>query len=194
MNTTNLFVELIVVGIGTFIWICLLLMTIFGVDTEVINQLISTPVLIVPTLVIIYLLGIVTDRLADSFFNLTRVEKKHRNHYSGGREEYYKDRAYALLNSAQFAEHYEYSRSRQRICRGWTLSSLLILLSTSIFLWSNNFTSYSWGYLVFVLSVFFIALSLGCWWSWESMNNTELKRIKEQVKALREIEASKEKT
>ena len=188
MNTTNLFVELIVVGIGTFAWVCLLFLAVFGVDIEVINQLISTPVLIVPALAIIYLLGIVTDRLADSFFNLTRVEKKHRDHYSGGREQYYKDRAYALLHSEQFAEHYEYSRSRQRICRGWTLNSLLILLSTSIFLWSNNFTSYSWGYLVFVLSVFFIALSLGCWWSWESMNNTELKRIKEQVKALREIE------
>lgn len=32
MSTTNLFVELIVIGIGAFAWIALLLLTIFGID------------------------------------------------------------------------------------------------------------------------------------------------------------------
>jgi hypothetical protein len=184
MSTTNLFVELVVIGVGAFTWVCLLLLAIFGVDAAFLKELINTPAATVPALSAIYLLGIVTDRLADGLFHLARMETKHRESYAEGKEQYFRDRAFVLANSQQFAQLYEYSRSRQRICRGWAFNAVAILVSLDLFLLMRHSNVHNWGVVALVTSCFLAALAIACWLSWEAMTDTELKRIKEQANAL----------
>ena len=65
MNTTNLFVEVIVSGVGAAIWVCLLVLLLFDVDLSALVALSAMPVLAIPALAVVYLLGILTDRLSD---------------------------------------------------------------------------------------------------------------------------------
>ena len=181
MATTNLFVELIVIGIGSFAWVCLLLLALLGVDVVPLEKLIGMPAAAVPALAAVYLLGIVTDRLADSLFHLASTRHKHESHYNGGSKQYYCDRAYVLANSEQFALAYEYSRSRQRICRGWTLNSVAILICLDLLLWRNRDGIGDWSCVMTIASIFLAALAVACWMSWNAMSNTELLRIREQA-------------
>jgi hypothetical protein len=65
MSTTTLFVELVVVGVGALAWVCLLLMAGLGHEWVPVDKLFS-PSATVPVLALVYLLGIVTDRVADT--------------------------------------------------------------------------------------------------------------------------------
>ena len=67
MSTTNLFVELIVIGVGALAWIVLLVLSLFGWAWVPTERVFST-VALVPLLSLIYVLGIVSDRIADSLF------------------------------------------------------------------------------------------------------------------------------
>src|SRR5579871_6842915 len=66
MGTTDLFVELIVIGVGAVGWISLFALTLVGYDRPLINTVIGTPAAAVPALAFTYLLGIIVDRIADA--------------------------------------------------------------------------------------------------------------------------------
>jgi hypothetical protein len=181
MSTTNLFVELIVIGLGAAIWVALLVLAALGLDHQTVRALADAPVIVAAAVPIIYLLGIVTDRLADGLAQILRMERKRQTDYPGGSAQYHKDRALVLAKSEAFGKLYEYSRSRQRICRGWALNSMLILVASYVYLWGMPAT----GPIRVVLAVGLIVTSIGCWLAWESMSNTELKRIEDQADTVR---------
>lgn len=180
MSTTNLFVELLVIGVGAFAWLALLLMTALGIDLAALQSLFTSPVAAIPALAIVYLLGIVTDRIADRAFHLLRVEAKQRTKYPGGSDQYFQDRWLVLGQSEQFAQFYEYSRSRQRICRGWALNSIAI----SIALYVGSIVHSDAWLPVTVPCAFLLALALCCWWAWEALHDAELARIQAQAQVL----------
>jgi hypothetical protein len=62
MSTTNLFVELLVIGVGCAGWLTLLAVAALGYASTLVMCLLSTPAAAVPALALIYLLGIVLDR------------------------------------------------------------------------------------------------------------------------------------
>lgn len=62
MSTTNLFVELVVIGVGAAIWIVLLGLAVIGCEWATDIEAVSL-VAIVPTLAVVYVLGIVSDGL-----------------------------------------------------------------------------------------------------------------------------------
>jgi hypothetical protein len=64
MNTTSIFVELIVIGVGTATILVLLALTVLGYDWVPWSKLTSISVA-VPCLSVVYVLGIAFDRLAD---------------------------------------------------------------------------------------------------------------------------------
>jgi hypothetical protein len=66
MNTTNLFVELLVIGIGGAIWILLILFSIFQFDSIDLQALQNWSALL-PFLGFVYVLSIVLDRASDTF-------------------------------------------------------------------------------------------------------------------------------
>ena len=67
MSTTNLFVELIVIGIGAAIWVVLAALAVFGYSWVPLDQVFST-FAAAPFLGVVYVLGIILDRVADAVF------------------------------------------------------------------------------------------------------------------------------
>ena len=70
MSTTSLFVELIVVGVGAAIWLALLTLALFGYEWVQVpaDKALSIPAAI-PILAVVYVLGIVSDRMIDILFH-----------------------------------------------------------------------------------------------------------------------------
>ena len=73
MTTTTLFVELVVIGLHSILWIGLLVLTFAGYQNPAWEKLLTLN-LAVPALGVTYVLGIVIDRLCD----LACISKDHR--------------------------------------------------------------------------------------------------------------------
>jgi hypothetical protein len=194
MSTTNLFVELLVIGVGAAGWLLLFAFAALGYNPEFVNRVLSTPAAIVPGVVAIYLLGIISDRLADSVLHFLRTGRKQRLFYDDEKAAFM-CRGYVLTKSPFFASQYEYSRSRQRICRGWIVNFVLLAISlnTLLLLKPEAFMRVAgvgigsaWHVSYFATSVLLL-LALASWFAWEKLYHTELMRMRDQEELLREI-------
>ena len=178
MNTTNLFVELVVIGVGVFIWFALLVFALFGVSWFPIDNvfLISSAI---PALAFIYVLGIIWDRIVDFIFHKFWGEAL-RKQYFESIGEYYNDRRNILTNSKELSDLLEYGRSRLRICRGWSVNALMIGACLNIFLWRQN----SEHTQVIGISLFgsfsCLILAISSWFAWRNLTKNEYRKIKEQ--------------
>lgn len=178
MSTTNLFVELIVIGVGVAAWLMLLLGAVFGyawlpADTAV---LLSTAV---PALAVTYVFGIIWDRIADSVFERLWSDDL-RAAYFADRAAYYNARRIILTNSEALSELMEYGRSRLRICRGWSLNAVMIGLSLNILTWTR-FAALERAWLLSLAgTVVCAAVAAGSWFAWKSLAKAEYRKIREQ--------------
>jgi len=179
MSTTNLFVELIVIGVGASIWLTLLVLALFGYDWVPVGQLLS-PAAAVPLIAVVYLLGIVSDRLADAAFQRIWTDDL-RGSFFKDRREYYNARRIILTQSERLSDLLEYGRSRLRICRGWAFNSVLIAVTLNMFVWMQ-FADHrlAWPVSAFV-SVIMLALSAASWFAWRKLAMNEYRKIDEQA-------------
>jgi hypothetical protein len=189
MGTTNLFVELVVIGVGAASWLALFALAALGYDPILLKGLLSAPAAALPGLVIVYLLGIVTDRLADTLLHFLRADRK-RETYFATEDEGFRARGYVLARSQYFATQFDYSRSRQRICRGWILNAVLLAVAVNVFLLAQPGVVAHPGRLSAFLTPVLVLLALGCWLAWEKLADTELKRMRDQAKLLQEMDQS----
>ncbi len=183
MATTNLFVELIVIGVGAASWVTLCILALFGVETIPVASAASYPVLVV-LLPFVYLLGIISDRIADFLFDKL---------FSGSlRLRYFKEtRAYqdarrlVLSSSGRLADMHDYGRTRIRICRGWSLNAVLIAAALQFWLRTSaadarwNTTALTWG------TAGCLFLAAASWWSWYMLCSMEYLKIREHADFLR---------
>src|SRR5437879_6196783 len=133
MSTTSFFVELIVIGVGAAIWIVLAVLSIFGVSwlsTSSFNKDLGF-LLVAPALSLVYVLGIITDRAADWVFGPWSRALQRREFENA--KEYYRARTIVYTRHESLTDLYEYGRSRLRICRGWALTAVLILIAFDVF-------------------------------------------------------------
>ncbi len=177
MNTTNLFVELVVIGVGAAIWVMLLVLSLFGFGWVSFDTLLSLPA-IIPCLAVVYVLGIVLDRMADKIFEQWAAPLA--SQWFKSAEEYRRARTFIYTRSDALRDLFEYSRSRLRICRGWALNSFLILITLNVFVWSRvtpedvRFKVSMFG------TIFFLFLGMGAWRAWHRLVGNEYKRLHEQ--------------
>lgn len=135
MNTTNLFVELVVIGVGTLLALMLTIMSIFGYGWISWEKITSSTMLI-PLLSITYLLGIVIDRIADSFFD--NWNKKLRLKIFSTNEEYHQALTYIYnYASERIVSLFIYGRSRLRISRAWSLNCIFLAITIPILVWTR---------------------------------------------------------
>lgn len=128
MATTQLFVELLIIGFGGIIWLSLL---IVGVFKGTINDFsfLSSPIYVFPIGGFAYVLGIVTDRIAYGIFR--PLEKRNEkgifknNNGLTAEEHVYQLNTY----SEELKSKISYNRSRLRVVRSWTLNFVLIALA-----------------------------------------------------------------
>ena len=139
MNVTALFVELLVIGMGTATWLALFLAAILGYRFDT-NLLQENPALIGTLTAIVYVLGIIVDRLVRDLFMPTLEAKARRAVFTPERIGHIRAIApdidegnlsmemekFIRANSESLASKIDYNRSRLRICRAWILHFALI--------------------------------------------------------------------
>lgn len=183
MSTTSLFVELIVIGSGVFLWLLITGLAMFGFDAIPLSQsvLIASAI---PVLSLIYVFGTVWDRLSDSLFGRIWGDGLRTSAFEDIAE-YYDSRRLILTQSPALSELLEYGRSRLRICRGWTLNSPMIGLSLEYLLLKNQDLVDNTPLACIVVAVIAAALTLGCWFAWSSLTKSEYRKVKEQAQYFR---------
>jgi len=139
LSYTPLFVELIVIGIGTAIWLLLFAGALFRHKFEA-KPLLDNKLFLALLSATVYVLGIVTDRQArDLFMPTIEAQAKH-SVYTSEKIQQVKAHAphlteqnlsmelekFIRANSEALAAKIDYNRSRLRICRSWILHFFLI--------------------------------------------------------------------
>jgi xanthine/uracil permease len=138
--TTQLFVELLIIGIGVAIWLALGAAAVVHYSPHQQLPALDQPI-IAAGVGVAYVTGILVDRIARRLFE--PLERCHQSRIFGedpqpspeDRERYVHARGSAL------GDQILYNRSRLRICRAWTLNFALIALGSWIWgvqqqLWS----------------------------------------------------------
>ena len=123
METTQLYIELIIIGLEASIWMCIFFVNIVGnkvlsIYSDVLDNLSSSLVLIG----ILYIVGIMTDRLSDIFFQ--KIENKIR--LKSGLQAKTSILIWKKYNQEKFSD---YTRSRIRVLRASILNVPLISVS-----------------------------------------------------------------
>ena len=179
MATTQLFVELLIIGVGALAALLIFGAAVLGYEpTSALLELLSTKALI-PGLSVAYVLGIVTDRIADRVFG--RLDTRYREEFfpEDGRG-YYTARRTLLIHGAKLWDHLEYGRSRLRICRGWAFNTILLLVAIDAlaFIRPSPMTEPLWK--VYACNLFLAALGISCTACWRELARKEYQKIERQ--------------
>lgn len=188
MNTTHLFVELLVIGVGAALAVALAIAALLGMaPADLLLDLGQQPsvwLTLLPLLSVVYVLGIVVDRIADWAFH--RWDAKHREEFfPGQRNRYYDDRRTLVVFGPRLWDHLEYGRSRLRICRGWSVNALALLVAVDVLAVTGSMEVS--GYRLAVSNFFLLALAALCIACWRSLSRTEYGKIERQSEWLRRV-------
>jgi hypothetical protein len=164
MNVTALFAELLIVGIGTATWLALFLAAILNYDFKT-TILTDNKALIGTLIAVVYVLGIVMDRLIRDLFVSTLEARASKRVFSKEKVEGIKKIAHKIdegnlpmelerfirSRSQPLAGKIDYNRSRFRICRGWVLHFFLI--GISFVCWNARVDALSWTTAIWLVGV-----------------------------------------
>lgn len=134
MTTTNVFAELLIIGVETLAWFALLIFCLFGygwVEFSVFNNL----AIAIPLAALSYVAGIIMDRVSDAL--LAGADHKIRRSVMGdsGAQSFAALRIYILAQSPYLSADLDYLRSRLRIMRSSLLNfSLLAIIGAAFVL------------------------------------------------------------
>lgn len=160
MTTTQLFVELLVIGLGVLIWVALFIAGLLGVPFE--KSIFDIKWSIWPPLLgLAYVFGILLDRFMYSVFNRRHnIIMRHILCDNKYLEPPILERM--VMNDSEPLNYMiHYNRSRSRICRAWFLNFLLIGASFAIWQYRVNQISNPCLLVIVLLLLFLSALS--CW-------------------------------
>ena len=172
MNMTDLFVELIVAGSGVAVWMLLLVSGLVDVDwSGLVPGRLASLVVLIPFLSVVYVLGIVVDRVADRLFDLWDDPlRQERFRDSAG---YHRARTYVNTHGeAEIIGLFKYHRHRIRICRAWTLNFALLALAAPLFAYRRL----SRIDLAIAALLGSLLLALACWGTWKRLAITDYKQ------------------
>lgn len=173
MNTTNLFVELMVIGIGALsaIFLAVAAFIDFGAErwTSPNNDNVVAILILAPILALTYVLGIIIDRGADWLFRTLWADSLRRRFFANDIDAYHRARRAVLAGPPKLAALLEYARSRMRICRGWTVNAAFLVVAWNLFAARQLVDTSSSGSWWLAGNLFFLALLVGSWVAWRSL-------------------------
>ncbi len=174
MTTTAFVVELLVIGMGALGWVAFLILAIFGYSwTQAVR--IDAPLLLIPGLSVTYVLGILTDRLADRIFQ--RWAERLRRQRFDTPDEYVEVRTRIYMRSKGLRALYEYNRSRLRICRGWAVNAALVAVTFNLFVWLRVPDASPRLQLSLFATVAGAILVTAAWSVWRNMADNEYRNL-----------------
>jgi hypothetical protein len=186
VSTTDLFVELIVIGTGPVLWLSVLVLSVFGYGWIPYDETLALLALL-PLLSVAYVLGIVVDRLADSLFSVWDGSLR-RSEFPDDTE-YHRARTYIYMHATEMViSLFEYGRSRLRISRAWSLNWALLAIGAPILVWTR-FPWLPFSTRVTVSVGCFVICGLGTiatWFVWRKLAVSDYKRLAETYTLLRE--------
>lgn len=144
MNTTNIFVELVVIGFHTLIGIAIIVFGLTGYQNMDVEKLLTIN-LALPALALAYILGILIDRISDRIF-IVKDYKMRRANNKEDLSSFLTMRFYILYTSKDIYTQLEYIRSRMRIARASVFNFILTAIASLIFVWlqfENSLTTQS---------------------------------------------------
>ena len=186
MGTTELFVELVVIGIGALAWMAIATFSIFGYTWVPLDQLLSVSALI-PFLSVVYIVGIVTDRIADVIFEAIWVPGIQRKYYSSS-DIARDDRRLIYSRNEYLANLIEYGRSRLRICRGWAFNAVLIILASNFFISAQVSNNALQNKLLIWVNILVGFIAFFSWYTWYKLLDTQYRRLKDDANFIRQGE------
>ncbi|NND23337.1 MAG: hypothetical protein HKN86_01455 [Acidimicrobiia bacterium] len=160
MKTTNFFIELLVIGIGAVICLISIFYLIIGDQLLHLLQKLDSPLFILPMTAIVYVLGIVFDRLFDTIISkkdkVLRSDYIEDDEYNVVKSSYYDD-------SAAVRQVFDYTKSRIRITRSWMFYFFIIFILSIIYAISSSI-----GYF-YLVGVVLLLLSWLTYFSWKKL-------------------------
>ena len=179
METTALYVEYIVIGMETLVWILMIVFVIIGdAFTAIISYCIENILPSAMVIIVCYILGLVTDRIVDTMFEKRKKEIK---------------KGYTLESQTSIAIWEEYSNSTYA---NFTLSRIRILRSTifnsAIIGMVGTYLSYE--YYNNALAIFTALLFTCIFWGANSAHNNLLDNYYSKTSALENESNKKEKS
>ena len=179
MFTTGLIVEQLVIGFNALAWILLIVFSVFGYDFDI--DVTELAIGSLPVLCLVYVVGIVTDRVADVIFEKLWADS-FKNDLFKSRSDYHDSRTTIIMHSDRLAEIIENGRSRIRICRGCAFNSFVTIICFNVFLWARAMgTGVALGIAVFG-NLFLTLLCIGLWFAWKKLITVSYIKIREQSK------------
>lgn len=180
MNTTLLFVELLITGIQSMVWVSLLVLTVFGYEwLAVLTSKILTDFSVIVTSILIsfaYSLGVIFDRVSDHFF--------HNIGKAIGKQEFPEaDKPISVIrfnlgkDNPHLNTQIEYTRTRIRISRSSSLNIGLITIFAILFVLFQVSVSLKFGIIIFIL-LFGGVLSVGSFLAWKELSSVYARLIK----------------
>lgn len=184
MKTTDLFVELVIIGFGFLGWLLILLFIFFDISfLEILSHVnfFSS----IPILIFVYVIGILFDRATDTIFRCFWGDNLRFCHFKDCNDFY---NAYYNINihAPIFLEKLEYSRSRIRILRSWFLHFIAIGVTGLIFIWLRLNNSSPQIKLSIVLAFFSVLFSFLTWLCWRRLEYNYCLKIKHQAKIIKQ--------
>jgi hypothetical protein len=188
MTTTNLFVELIVIGAGTILGSILLVMSLFGYTWLPLEKIISSSTLLIPLLSFTYVLGIFMDKLADNLYSNWDKHLRKSNGFPDNAK-YHIARTYIYTYATdKIINLFEYGKSRVRISRAWSINFIILAISVPVFFWTR-FPQIASSTRLLLIVFSFVVFGFGAFMSfstWKKLTINDYKRLEETYNFLME--------
>lgn len=159
MSTTLIFAELVIIGLEVALWLCILALNVFGYkwlqNIKVVQVTDWQALVMMGLLSLIYVLGILFDRVADSLFLRWDIRLRDKL-LSGYAVPIGVMRFEVCKHNKHLNQQFEYTRSRMRIARASSLNFGLITLLIVIFIFTRLegvSSAERWGYTAFTFLV-----------------------------------------
>ncbi len=187
MSTTALVAELLVIGVGAAIWLVLIVLTFLGFDWVELEDL-SKAIGLIPAVAVVYLLGIVVDRVADKLFKPWSDKIRLRQFST---IEAFQTARGEVYERSPLRGLFEYSRSRLRICRSWTFNAVLSACAANAFIVAQLEDGVPRFRLSVVATAVLLGIGTACTFSWYQLCETEARNVELQWRLLRGQSTSK---
>lgn len=181
MSTTALVAELLVIGVGAAIWLVLIVLASFGFSWIRLENF-DTALGLIPAVAIVYLLGILVDRVADKIFKPWSDRIRLRRFRTI--ESFQEVRA-EVYDRSPLRNLFEYSRSRLRVCRSWALNAFLISVAVNTFIWVQLGDGLPRLRLSLIATFVLMATCAASTFGWYQLCTTEARNMELQSRLLR---------
>lgn len=185
MTTTQVFIELLITGFGSLVWIILFFLGINGLEFEMFLEKEISNVFLLPITGFAYIIGIIIDRIGFQIFK--NKERKNINKVFSENE----DRSsiqlkvvFIIQKSDHLKSAIDYNRSRLRLSRSWIINFLMISISLILYLILNSDENTSIIFSLLGINIVFCILSF---YTWSKLSKDYYKNIKSSFESLKKI-------